>query len=247
MPAGPIPLSTHFHGSGLSPVAELDVPMSQGTRWSLLDQRDDGDQGRDGGHQVDNRTTVAADKGRQTRRDRGTATEKRRTQMDQPTAEQALRELEPLVGEWILEARYPGEEPWPGGGTASFAWHPSGALLLQRGTMVLPEAPDSSCVIGCDAANGTYTQLYIDERGVCRIYQMSIGNGEWTLWREGEPFAQRFTASFSDDGDTITGRWEAAQDADDYAVDFELVYRRAAPTSPGEADRRPSTATPTGP
>jgi hypothetical protein len=28
--------------------------------------------------------------------------------MDQPTAEEALRELEPLIGEWTLEAIPPG-------------------------------------------------------------------------------------------------------------------------------------------
>jgi hypothetical protein len=38
-------------------------------------------------------------------------------------------------------------------------------------------------IIGCDAANGTYFQLYSDERGMCRVYEMSIGNGEWKLWR----------------------------------------------------------------
>ncbi|HEX2401737.1 MAG TPA: hypothetical protein VHJ79_17395, partial [Mycobacterium sp.] len=27
--------------------------------------------------------------------------------MDQPTAEQALRQLEPLVGEWTVEAKWP--------------------------------------------------------------------------------------------------------------------------------------------
>jgi hypothetical protein len=34
--------------------------------------------------------------------------------MKQPTAETALRALDALVGEWILEARPPGGEPWPG-------------------------------------------------------------------------------------------------------------------------------------
>jgi hypothetical protein len=42
---------------------------------------------------------------------------------------------------------------------------------------------------GCDAANGTYYQPYADERGVCRVHEMSIGKGEWRLWREGEPSA----------------------------------------------------------
>jgi hypothetical protein len=49
---------------------------------------------------------------------------------------------------------------------------------------------------------------------------MSIGNGEWKLWREGEPFSQRFTATFSDDGNTITGRWEIAEDGANYTTDF---------------------------
>jgi hypothetical protein len=33
--------------------------------------------------------------------------------MDQPTAGEALKRLEPLVGEWILEAKPPDGPPWP--------------------------------------------------------------------------------------------------------------------------------------
>ncbi len=146
--------------------------------------------------------------------------------MDQATAEHALRRLEPLVGDWTLEAKPPDGEPWPGGGRVTFEWHSSGAHLVERGTVDLPEAPDNVSIIGCDAANGTYFQLYSDERGVCRVYEMSIGNGEWKLWREGEPFSQRFTATFSEDGNTITGRWEIAEDGTHYTTDFDLTYRR---------------------
>jgi hypothetical protein len=146
--------------------------------------------------------------------------------MDQPTAEQALRELEPLVGEWTLEAKWPDGKLWPGGGRVTFEWHDSGAHLLVSGTAELPEAPDNVSVIGCDAANGAYFQLYSDERGVCRVYEMSIGQGEWKLWRDGEPFSQRFTATFSDDRNTITGRWEIAEDGTNYTTDFDLIYRR---------------------
>jgi hypothetical protein len=145
----------------------------------------------------------------------------------QPTAEQALRQLEPLVGNWTLEAKSADGEPWPGGGSVTFEWHASGAHLIQRGTVEYPDAPDNVSIIGCDAANGTYFQLYSDERGVCRVYEMTIGNGEWKLWREGEPFAQRFAATFSDDGNTITGRWEIAEDGANYTPDFDLILRRA--------------------
>ncbi len=146
--------------------------------------------------------------------------------MDQPTAEQALKELEPLVGEWRMEAIPPSGEPWPGDARAAFEWHDSRAHLVGRSTIEMPEAPDSISIIGCDAASGSYYQLYSDERGVCRVYRMSIGDGEWRLWREGEPFAQRFTASFEDGGATIVGRWEIAEDGNEYEIDFDLIYRR---------------------
>jgi hypothetical protein len=99
--------------------------------------------------------------------------------------------------------------------------------LVQHTIVALPEAPDSISIIGCDAANGTYFQLYSDERGVCRMYDMSIGEGQWKLWRTGEPFAQRFEATFAEEGKTIVGRWEMSEDGVHYATDFELVYRKA--------------------
>ena len=146
--------------------------------------------------------------------------------MNQPTAEDALKRLEPLVGEWTLEAIPPGGEPWPGEARAVFEWHDSGAHLIERSTIEMPEAPNAIAIMGCDAANGTYYQLYSDDRGVSRVYEMSIGDGEWKLWREGEPFAQRFTGTFEDGGDKIVGRWELAKDGDDFETDFDLIFTR---------------------
>ena len=97
--------------------------------------------------------------------------------------------------------------------------------MLQRTTVDDPDAPDSVAIIGCDAANGTYQQLYADDRGVCRIYEMSIGDGEWRLWRDGEPFSQRFSAKISKDGKTMVGRWEKKIDSS-WETDFELTYTR---------------------
>ena len=147
--------------------------------------------------------------------------------MDQPTAEEALGRLEPLVGEWTLEARPPDGPPWPGEARATIEWHDSGAHLESRWTVDMPEAPDGVSIMGCDAANGTYFQLYSDERGVCRVYEMSIKDGEWKLWREGEPFSQRFSAQISDDGNTIAGRWEIASEGGPWEPDFDLTYRKA--------------------
>ena len=54
---------------------------------------------------------------------------------------------------------------------------------------------------------------------------MSIGDGEWKIWREGEPFAQRFTGRFSEDGNRIDARWEA-KDGTNWETDFDLVFTR---------------------
>ena len=145
--------------------------------------------------------------------------------MSQPTAEEALKELEPLIGEWTMEAIPPGGEPWPGEARATFEWHDSGAHVVERSTVEMPEAPDGISIMGCDAANGTYYQLYSDDRGVCRVYEMSIGDGEWKLWREGPPFDQRFTGRFSDDGNTIEARWEL-DEGDGWKTDFDLIYTK---------------------
>lgn len=141
-------------------------------------------------------------------------------------AEPALQRLEPLLGTWSMEATPPGGEPWPGEARMSFEWHDSGAHLVQRWSVEMPGAPGGVAVIGCDAANGSYYQLYSDERGVCRVYEMSIDAEEWRLWRQGEPFAQRFRARFEDGGRTIRGRWELAEDGAEFRTDFDVVYRR---------------------
>jgi hypothetical protein len=148
--------------------------------------------------------------------------------MDQPTAEKSLGELEALVGEWALEARGPDGEPWPGGASLTFEWLEGSdqRLLVERATVEMPEAPDTVCVIGADATSGRYFQLYTDSRNVCRVYEMSIGDGEWKIWREGEPFDQRFSATISDDGNTINGRWEAKKSGEEWELDFDLVFRR---------------------
>jgi hypothetical protein len=138
----------------------------------------------------------------------------------------ARKRLEALVGEWTMEARPPDGQPWPGGGRVTFEWFEGVPLLIQRWHVDMPEAPDGTAVIGCDGMSATYYQLYTDERDVQRIYEMSLGDGGWKLWRDGEPFSQRFTGRFSEGGKTITGRWEIAEDGKNWKTDFDLIYRK---------------------
>jgi hypothetical protein len=139
----------------------------------------------------------------------------------------AMEQLQPLVGEWSMAAAPPDGPPWPGGGRVSFEWLEDGNFLLERWSVEMPEAPDGVAIIGCDATNGTYFQLYSDVRGVNRVYEMSFADGEWRMWRDGDdPFPQRFVARLSQDGKTFEGRWEKASDGANWETDFNLTYTK---------------------
>jgi hypothetical protein len=125
-----------------------------------------------------------------------------------------------------MEAGPPGGPLWPGSAKVSFRWLDGVPLLIQRWQVDAPEAPDGVAIIGCDGMNDSYYQLYTDDRDVQRIYAMSLRDGEWKLWRNGEPFSQRFTGIFSADGNTIVGRWELAEDGTTWRTDFDLTFRR---------------------
>jgi hypothetical protein len=146
--------------------------------------------------------------------------------MSESTNKAARERLEALVGEWTMAAGPPGGPPWPGEGRVTFEWLEGAPLLIQRWHVDKLEAPGGVAVIGCDGMSGTYYQLYTDERDVQRIYEMSLIDGVWKLWRDGEPFSQRFTGTFSRDGKTITGRWEIADDGKTWKTDFELTYTK---------------------
>jgi hypothetical protein len=77
--------------------------------------------------------------------------------MDQPTAEDALKLLERLVGDWDVESTWPDGSIGPAHGRTTFTWHDSRAHLLVTSTV--------------DLASGADVQLYADERGVARIYR----------------------------------------------------------------------------
>jgi hypothetical protein len=150
--------------------------------------------------------------------------------MDQNT-EEMLNELDRLVGEWTMTAGPPGEPPWPGEGRVRFEWLDGRTFLVQRWSIDaggLPEgAPTGgTCLYGFDAAHGTYVQLYSDDRGVWRVYQMDLRDGEWTLRREAPPFAQRFRGNFAADGRTIACRWEIKEEGEDWRIDFDVTYTR---------------------
>ena len=151
------------------------------------------------------------------------------------TRADALARLDVFVGDWSLEARFPGQEQAPSGVLVRswFEWALDGQFLLQRTEVPVPAAPDSLAIVAADPRTGGYTQHYFDSRGVVRLYAMTFTDGVWTLIREAPDFSpldfrQRFTGTFSADGNAITGAWEKTADGGgEWEHDFALIYRRA--------------------
>ena len=143
----------------------------------------------------------------------------------------ALARLDIFVGEWVVEARFPGADG--PAGRSRFEWALDRQFLIQRTEVPVPEAPDGLMIVGTDLATGAYTQHYYDSRGVVRLYAMTFADGVWTLTRESPDFTpldfrQRFTGTFSRDGNAISGAWEKGRDGGEWEHDFALTYRRAA-------------------
>jgi hypothetical protein len=142
---------------------------------------------------------------------------------------QALERLDVFVGEWALQALFPGEQMMPVPYPSRFEWALDRQFLFQRTEIDLPQGPNSLTIISVDAA-GAYTQHYYDSRGVVRLYAMTLTDTTWTLTRESADFSpldfrQRFTGTFSDDRSVITGEWETGL-ADGWIHDFSLTYHR---------------------
>jgi hypothetical protein len=151
--------------------------------------------------------------------------------MNKAATTSSLGELGRFVGEWTMTAGPPGGPPWPGNARVKFELLEGNNFLVERWSIAGPDLPEGTptsgiVIYGWDEAHGSYVQLLSDNRGVHRIYQMSLQGGEWRLWREAPPFAQRFKATFSEDGQTIAGQWEIREEGQDWRIDFDLTYTR---------------------
>ncbi len=136
-----------------------------------------------------------------------------------------LKNLEVLVGEWDLVGSHP-LIPSQVRGRAIFAWLEEGAFLTWHTDMEQSGPPNGSTVIGRDDSIGDCIVLYYDERGVSRIYAMSLENNVWKMWRNAPGFFQRMTGVLSDDQNIITVHGELSKDGSHWDQDLDLIYTR---------------------
>jgi hypothetical protein len=146
-------------------------------------------------------------------------------QPPQPTG--SLKQFTPLVGEWATVGTHPAM-PSAVHGHSTFSWLKDEALLLWRFDWDEPLPPNALSVIGRDDGvdPDRCSMLYADERGVARIYRMSLDDGVWKMWRDSPGFSQRMTGTFSADGNTLTCRGEMSHDGAQWEQDLDVTYTR---------------------
>jgi len=87
-----------------------------------------------------------------------------------------LRRLEPLIGHWTMEARFPGAEPTGPAGRITFEWLLDGQFLLQKTEFSAPGPPEGVSIVGPDREGAKFAQHYFDARGVTRLYATDRGH-----------------------------------------------------------------------
>jgi len=138
----------------------------------------------------------------------------------------ALKPFEPLIGEWQTVGSHPYFPDITLHGHVLFEWIEGGAFLKMSSQVDHPQFPDGVAIFGSDDNLKTYYQIYFDERGVSRKYDVST-TGETITWRRDDPhFSQRFTLTIEED--KMIGTGEMSRDSGDWESDLSLTYTRRA-------------------
>jgi hypothetical protein len=133
-----------------------------------------------------------------------------------------LGSMSGLLGAWTMESpQFPRVR-----GRTKVEWIDDGAYVAVRVNVDEGEIPSGTWIVGGDDASDDCTALYYDSRGVRRVYRMSLGAGEWRIWRDAPGFHQRFSGKLAANGSTISGQWEVSEDGSKWRKDFDLIYRR---------------------
>ncbi|MGQ0609282.1 MAG: hypothetical protein ACT4OQ_12605 [Chloroflexota bacterium] len=122
-----------------------------------------------------------------------------------------------LTNAWFLDSLDVEVEGW-----ATFEWLFDAFIVWRWETG--GEQP-GTLVLGRSDARDEFKVLGHDDRGICRVFEMTFGDGQWTMSREDPDFHQRFLATV--EHDRILMSVEASEDAGEtWRKDFDLIFER---------------------
>ena len=138
----------------------------------------------------------------------------------------ALKVFEILIGEWKSTGTHPYVPDKILHGHASFKWIEGGSFMCMHAEVDEPNFPNGIAVFGSDDNTEEYFMLYFDERSVSRKYDVSFKNNILNWWRNTPEFSQRYTWTFSNDGNTIVSKGELSKDGGEWEKDLEQTFTR---------------------
>ncbi len=140
----------------------------------------------------------------------------------------AYERLEALIGRWRTEGwtrEAPGAPAARIDAVDTYERLPGGALLHLVDARVGDLKVEGAELIGYDPDRDTYVTQYFGSDGPT-AYEATLTEEDGALvWRMGSA-ANRFTGKFSDDGNTITGHWEAVDDESNWQPWMDITLTR---------------------
>ena len=137
-----------------------------------------------------------------------------------------LKGFDFLIGEWSTAGTHPLVPGETLRGRASFSWHEGGAFLIMRAEVDHPQFPDGMAIIGSDDVAGTFAMTYFDERGVSRLFKVTVGE-RTVAWRRDHPeFAQSVTISADVGGDRLVSTGRMSEKGGAWTDDLSQVFTR---------------------
>jgi hypothetical protein len=120
-----------------------------------------------------------------------------------------------LIGKWKTEGwtrEVPGAPVTRVDAVDTYEWLPGGFGLLHRvDARMGDDKVEGAEIIGYDPARDSYVTLYFGSDGPAG-YEATLSEEAGALVWKMRSESNRFTGTFSDDGNTITGHWELLGD-----------------------------------
>ena len=130
-----------------------------------------------------------------------------------------------FVGEWTLTItnQWWVDDPTAVvSGTAVGEWLGDSFVRLQA---EIGGEPTWDFVFGRRDARDEFVVLYHDERGVLRVFELTLQDVDWTMSRTDPDFHQRLAGRV--EGDRILGQADASEDrGTTWRKDFDLLFER---------------------
>lgn len=140
--------------------------------------------------------------------------DKKTEQPQTPEPDYGLKRLDIFTGAWKTTGEIKATETTPAipiEGTDTYEWLPGGWFLLHRVDVRMgDEQIDSVEIIGYDPSTGKYPMHYFGYQGSTGVMHAAVNENTWTFTGETE----RFTGSFNESGDVISGKWERLDGSD---------------------------------